>query len=538
MTKLLRATVLVVLFSALGAMGSSASASTRIVGGSAVSNPGWTALVSVNLSGSETGLCGGELIARDWVLTAAHCAMSDSGTAIAPGDVTTWVGLDRASTATSANAQHVDRVVVDPAYASQSSYGDLAALHLAALDPHDPVALGSPGDPGTGATASVLGWGITSSFAQQTSDTLQQVGAPILDGAACSVTYGASYDASTMICAGAVRGQDSCNGDSGGPLAFSPTTATAMLLGSVDFGPDICGDGAPAVYQRLTDGAGALFLASTVPTVAIASSILAPAKNSTIIATAASAGLTSPSYSWDLNGDGTYGDATAATVSVPVGASATSIAVRATGADGNEAARRLTITPVATPVSATVPPKVTEGHPLLVTLSTAGPGSGTVIAHASGHGISRSGAAAVPAAKILQLTFPNDHVWHAPRTVHVTLATTPQLTLVSPSTVRTTLVDNDAPRLRLTSARRSTSRQVTIAVQPPGAGTLTLRVLRAGHTVARRTIRTTGARSQRVHLKLTAAAAATVSRGGASVHARWRSSTSPAASASAARSLR
>jgi hypothetical protein len=538
MVKLLRATALVVLCSAMGGVVSSASASTRVVGGSAVSNPGWTALVSVDLPAGETGLCGGELIARSWVLTAAHCAVSDAGAQVAPSDVTTWVGLDRASTATSANAQHVDRIVVDPAYASQSSYGDLAALHLTAPDSHDPVALGSPSDPSTGATASVLGWGITSSFIQQTSDTLQQVGAPILDGGACTAAYGTSYDVATMICAGAVRGQDSCNGDSGGPLAFSPTTASAVLLGTVDFGPDICGDGQPAVYQRVTDGAGALFLASTVPTAAIAPSIAAPAKNSTISATAASSGLDVPSYSWDLNGDGTYGDATGATVSVPIGAGATSIAVRATGADGNEAARQLTLTPVDTPVSATVPATVTEGHPLLVALATTGPGSGVVTAHASGHGIARTATATVPVARTLALTFPNDHVWHAPRKIHVALSATAQLTLASPATFTTTLVDNDKPRLRLTSARHSGSRRVSIVTKPPGAGTLTLRVMRAGRTLAHRTIRVTGTGSQKAQVKLTAAAAARVAGGRVSVRASWRSSTSPAATASAARALR
>jgi hypothetical protein len=519
------------------ATATAAGASNRVVGGSSLANPGWAALLNIDYPGGDVGLCAGELVASDWVLTAAHCVVPDGGSVVTPDAIGAWVGLDRASQATKANAQVVDRVVVDPSYNAVTSYGDLAALHLAGLDPHGPVALGSSADAATGTAATVMGFGVTSLVLDQTSDALQQVAAPILDGSACAGAYAGSYDATTMICAGAVRGQDSCNGDSGGPLALAPSSPAGELLGTVDYGSQNCGDGSPAVYQRVTAGAGAAFLAATLPTVAIAPSTTAPPKQSTITATAATAGIGDASYSWDLDGNGTYGDATGPSVSVPIGSSAVSIGVRATGANGDGAARRVTIAPESTTVAATVPSRVTEGHTLLVALATTGPGSGTVTARATGHGLSASATTAVPAGRSLALKLPNDHVWHAPRKIRIALAGTAQLTLAPAAALTTTFVDNDKPRLRITKARRSTSRQVAVTSKPPGTGTVTLRVVRGTRTLARHAFRVTGTATRGAHVMLTVAAARSVSRGHATIHASWRSSSSPVATATAARKL-
>lgn len=534
---MLRATAVVVTIATFGAAAGTASASNRVVGGSAAANPAWVALLNIDYPDGDAALCGGELVARGWVLTAAHCVVPDGGSVVAAAAVDAWVGLDRESAATSANAEVVDRVVVDPGYVAGTSYGDLAALHLAAPDPHEPVALGSATDTPTGTPATVLGYGVTNSVLQQVSDTLQQVAAPVLDPAGCAAIYAGSFDAATMLCAGAVRGQDSCNGDSGGPLALAPATAVAELLGTVDYGSQKCGDGTPAVYQRVTGGAGGAFLASTLPTVVIAPSTAAPPKHSTITATVATAGIAGATLSWDLDGNGVYGDASGPTVSVPIGTSALSIGVRATGADGAGAARRVVIAPLDTLVAASVPSSVTEGHTLLVALTTSGPGSGTIAARATGHDLSSGASAAVPAARTLALAFPNDHVWHAPRKIHVALTATAQLTLSPAATLTTTLVDNDRPRLRVTKARRSTSRQVAVSTKPPGTGTVTLRVVHDGRTVARRAFRVIGTTPRGAHVTLSHAARHSVAHGRSSVHASWRSSSSPVVTATAARTL-
>lgn len=61
-----------------------------------------------------------------------------------------------------------------------------------------------------------------------------------------------------QLCAGGIKGQDSCSADSGGPLMyFDQEKASHVLSGVVSFGPRNCGTaGLPGVYtkvERYTD---------------------------------------------------------------------------------------------------------------------------------------------------------------------------------------------------------------------------------------------------------------------------------------------
>lgn len=58
---------------------------------------------------------------------------------------------------------------------------------------------------------------------------------------------------STQICAGGVQGQDSCRGDSGGPLmGQAPSANNWVVVGVVSYGPAPCGtQGWPGVYTRV-----------------------------------------------------------------------------------------------------------------------------------------------------------------------------------------------------------------------------------------------------------------------------------------------
>lgn len=519
----------------LGA-GPAPAASTRAVGGTDVGNPGWVVQIEAAYPSGSGAFCGGELISKAWILTAAHCVTDESnGQTVGPGAVRTWVGLNRRSDASATNAQAVDRVVVDPSYSAATSFGDLALLHLTAPDAHTPVALGGAAEPFVGSTATVLGWGVTVPLLNISSDTLQQVGAPILDTSTCT-PYGAMYDAGTMICAGGLVGRDSCNGDSGGPLAYAPLGA-ASLVGTVDYGSELCGDGSPSVYQRVTSGPASQWLAATVPTAAIEATT-GPPKNSTITATASATNLPNATFAWDLDGNGEYGDASGPSVAVNLGAGPQSVGVRATGADGEQAARRVTIVPRDTTVAASVPARATEGRPLTVGLTTTGPGEGTVTARASGRGISSTATATVPGSRSLQLTVPDDRVWSAPRKVTVALSTGGGVALVAPTSATTTIVDDDRPVVRITSVRRPTAGSLSIAARPPGSGTFTVRLVRGGRTVARRAVRVRGTRSTRLRLALGTSARRAIARGGARVRISWRSSSSPAATASAQRAVR
>ena len=55
------------------------------------------------------------------------------------------------------------------------------------------------------------------------------------------------------LCAGGVRGKDTCNGDSGGPLLGSEHPYEPfILIGLVSGGSRRCGIGTPTVYTRVS----------------------------------------------------------------------------------------------------------------------------------------------------------------------------------------------------------------------------------------------------------------------------------------------
>jgi hypothetical protein len=78
---------------------------------------------------------------------------------------------------------------------------------------------------------------------------------PILADADCSDPdlYGNLFQARSMLCAGDVDGGDnSCFGDSGGPLSVSDGASARLLVGIVSWGGDC--DLSPGVYARAAGG--------------------------------------------------------------------------------------------------------------------------------------------------------------------------------------------------------------------------------------------------------------------------------------------
>jgi secreted trypsin-like serine protease len=534
-----RRTALVLCLAAVVLPGAAAArpASPRIVGGGATSNPGWIAFLHVQFPDGTAGLCGGSLVAKDAVLTAAHCITDDQGNALTPPNVRVWVGLDRLTQATNANASSVSEVFKDPAYGTTLT-GDVGVVRLSTPVAGTPVALGPDADPAVGSVPVVLGWGLTSnaSTAQPSpapSDTLQQVAAPVLDPSRCSFwnAFGISFDPSSMICAGAAAGQDSCAGDSGGPLAFSPATAVAELVGTVDYGSDTCGDGTPAVYQRLTSGPVAGWLAGTIPQAQISLSSAQPHHDSTVTATASSTGVPDASYGWDLNGDGQFTDASGPSVQIPVGTDPVGIAVRATGSDGQLVARRATIVPLFATVQATAPAQVTEGQPLVLSLTRIGNGAGQVTAVAGGQSVRVD----VPPASSLTVPLPDDHIWQPPRRLAIALSADGDLQLTSARDVQVEVLDDDKPAIGIRRVRQRSPRVLAVTVAPPGAGVVTLRADSHGRRVATRRFNVALRAPRTVQLRITAAARRRLAGRRPVVHVSWQSSVQTSARASATR---
>ncbi len=231
----------------------------RIIGGADASPASWPfiALLAADATPPDpvNQFCGGSLIDRSWIVTAAHCTFQ-------PSPIDVFVGVTDLGAAAGSQARNVDAVVRHPGYVNDGSFrNDVALLHLDA-----PVVLGpdaqtidlvAPTDTAAwdpGSPAHVAGWGTTVAppAASVFVDALQTLDLPILTSADCA-NYGSAFVPSMMLCAGFPEGvQDACQGDSGGPLTVAATdSGQRVLVGAVSWGNGCADAGFPGIYAHL-----------------------------------------------------------------------------------------------------------------------------------------------------------------------------------------------------------------------------------------------------------------------------------------------
>ena len=113
-----------------------------------------------------------------------------------------------------------------------------------------PICLPEPGQDYDNVSALVTGWGKLNSSGPQ-ADILQEATVRTLSTEQCREIYGLNRISENMICA-AGPGQDSCKGDSGGPLAVLGQDDSYRQIGVVSWGQGCARPGYPGVYTRLT----------------------------------------------------------------------------------------------------------------------------------------------------------------------------------------------------------------------------------------------------------------------------------------------
>jgi len=219
----------------------------RIYGGSEVSPNSLPWQVFVNADGF---MCGGSIISRNYVLTAAHCTNGR------PRDkITVFVSAHFLWTGTEYSAIEI---IEHPSYESTTYYADIALIKIESpLEWSSHVApICIPQSAATvGAECTASGWGKLENGL--TSTVLMEVTVPILANDNCGL-LSSRYDAITdnMLCAGfpLTGGKDSCQGDSGGPLSCPGNAGPgrSVLHGIVSWGFGCADRNFPGVYTRVT----------------------------------------------------------------------------------------------------------------------------------------------------------------------------------------------------------------------------------------------------------------------------------------------
>lgn len=248
------------------------AAENRIVGGVDAKAGKWPWQVDIQTSSGH--VCGGSIVAKDWVLSAAHCIPNPSDF----GSYIIYVGRHQLNGINIHESFHrVRQVVIADGYTEPHSGRDVALLQLSTpvtwSDYVHPVCLPAAGTlfP-SGMMCYVTGWGnIRDDVPLSGVGTLQEVQVPILSQSSCQEMYNLNpkeqidilYD---MICAGYQEGgKDACQGDSGGPLVCQMVNGTWVQAGVVSFGLGCAHVNQPGVYSRMTSYAN--FIRNTVPEV-------------------------------------------------------------------------------------------------------------------------------------------------------------------------------------------------------------------------------------------------------------------------------
>lgn len=225
----------------------------KVVGGTDARPGAWPWQVAVH---AGPFFCGGSLIAKEWVLTAAHCTIGRDGSTMAASSF--WV-MHGSQERSKGERREVAGVFVHPDYKGDPSKGgDIALLHLSQPFNVDAYQLIYPENNDLekrlapiGACAVVSGWGTMTQGSHELPEHLQQANIPLIDPVSCNKAYGGELNKS-HICAGFDKGGiDSCQGDSGGPLVVPGGPTGWTQVGVVSFGKG-CGQAAyPGVYTRV-----------------------------------------------------------------------------------------------------------------------------------------------------------------------------------------------------------------------------------------------------------------------------------------------
>uniref|UniRef100_A0A673STN4 Kallikrein B1 n=2 Tax=Suricata suricatta TaxID=37032 RepID=A0A673STN4_SURSU len=228
---------------------------TRIVGGTNSSWGEWPWQVSLQVTlRARSHLCGGSIIGRQWVLTAAHCFDG----LLLPDIWHIYSGIFNLSEITTETPfSRIKEIIIHQNYKVSEGGDDIALIKLEAplnyTEFQKPVCLPSKDDKNIIYTNCwVTGWG----FAEEKGkiqNTLQKANIPLVSSEECQKKYRHYEITKQMICAGHKEGgKDACKGDSGGPLVCKHS-GMWHLVGITSWGEGCGRREQPGVYTKVAE---------------------------------------------------------------------------------------------------------------------------------------------------------------------------------------------------------------------------------------------------------------------------------------------
>ncbi|KAL1491816.1 hypothetical protein ABEB36_012354 [Hypothenemus hampei] len=218
---------------------------TRIVGGNITDIKHLPYQVSIKYFGLH--FCGGALITRNTVLSAAHC-FTESLTSVSP-----FYAVSVGSNTTTGIVYQIKSVLVHPMYDPDTINYDISLLTLknnvTLSETVSLIQISEKDSYTTGSLATVSGWGYEKENGTL-STLLRKVNVPVINRRDCKQLYQNMITITRyMICAGFYEGgKDACQGDSGGPLVQNN-----QLIGVVSFGMGCARRGYPGVYTNVAN---------------------------------------------------------------------------------------------------------------------------------------------------------------------------------------------------------------------------------------------------------------------------------------------
>lgn len=239
---------------------STANISPRIINGSDATLGEWPSIVALVKSGQNAfdgQFCGGSFLGGRYVLTAAHCVEF-----MDPAKLDAVIGINNLNNEGSEGIRvPVRRIYVHEDYFNSNLVNDIAILELAREVSSPAITIADATtrtSTAAGSRMSVAGWGTTTpSGSSVYPSVLQKVDVNLQDQSTCYMAMsglnpsGISFNPnSTNFCAGTANNEDSCRGDSGGPIIVADT---GVQLGIVSWGSAVCAtSGTYGVYTNIS----------------------------------------------------------------------------------------------------------------------------------------------------------------------------------------------------------------------------------------------------------------------------------------------